>query len=182
MSLRSSKSSWGSVTVIVHWLMVLVIMGMFALGLWMTSLSYYDIWYKQGPYIHKSVGLILFSLLLFRLFWRWLNTLPLPLVSHAKWEQKLAHLVHMVLYVLLIGIMLSGYLISTADGRSIEVFNWFQIPALPLSIDQQEDTAGAAHFYLAVVLMGSVGLHALGALKHHFIDKDETLRRMLRLN
>jgi cytochrome b561 len=76
--------------------------------------------------------------------------------------------------------MVSGYLISTADGRAIEVFAQFQIPALPWSIEQQEDLAGEVHESLAWILMGLVALHALAAVKHQLIDKDATLMRMIR--
>ena len=79
-------------------------------------------------------------------------------------------------------IVLSGYLISTADGRSIEVFNWFEIPAFVTPIENQEDLAGDVHFYLASTLMVLVALHGLAALKHHFLDKDATLKRMLNPN
>jgi len=74
---------------------------------------------------------------------------------------------------------MSGYMISTADGRPISVFNWFDIPALPALIEQQEDIAGEIHFISATTLITLSLLHAAAALKHHFIDKDNTLRRML---
>ena len=92
----------------------------------------------------------------------------------------MAHAVHLLLYLLLFAIVISGYLISTADGRAIDVFGLFQVPAYPLGLEGQEDIAGAVHWYLALTLMGLTGLHAAGAVKHHFIDKDETLKRMLR--
>jgi len=74
--------------------------------------------------------------------------------------------------------MLSGYLISTADGRPISVFGWFEVPALLTSIPNQEDVAGLVHEYLAWGLVILAGLHGLAALKHHFIDRDPTLLRM----
>ena len=70
-------------------------------------------------------------------------------------------------------------MISTADGRGIEVFNWFEVPALPALIEQQEDVAGLVHYWLATSLIVLAGVHALAALKHHFINKDKTLLRML---
>jgi cytochrome b561 len=76
-------------------------------------------------------------------------------------------------------VMISGYLISTADGRAISVFGWFEVPALITSIPDQEDIAGLIHEYLAWGLVIFSGLHALAALKHHFIDRDPTLKRML---
>ena len=75
--------------------------------------------------------------------------------------------------------MISGYLISTADGRGIEVFDFFVIPALGSIIENQEDLAGLVHKWLAYLLVSLATLHALAALKHHFIDKDNTLNRII---
>jgi cytochrome b561 len=102
------------------------------------------------------------------------------LPSHANWEKRLAGAVHGFLYLLLFVLMLSGYLISTADGRAIEVFGLFRVPATLTGIPNQEDLAGVVHQVLGYVLIGLVALHALAALKHHFLDRDGTLRRMLR--
>jgi len=76
-------------------------------------------------------------------------------------------------------LMISGYLISTADGRAIEVFNLISLPSLGELFTDQEDLSGIVHKYLAYALMVTVILHALAALKHHFIDRDNTLLRML---
>lgn len=75
--------------------------------------------------------------------------------------------------------IISGYLISTADERPIEVFGWFSVPSFGSFIDNQEDIAGTIHEWLAYVLIALASVHALAALKHHFIDKDNTLKRML---
>jgi cytochrome b561 len=75
--------------------------------------------------------------------------------------------------------MLSGYLISTADNRPIEVFGWFSVPATITSIPEQEDVAGLVHLVVASTLIGLVMLHAAAALKHHFIDRDRSLVRIL---
>jgi cytochrome b561 len=74
--------------------------------------------------------------------------------------------------------MFSGYLISTADGRAVDVFDWFSIPATIHGYDNQEDIAGLVHLVLAISLISLVTLHAAAALKHHFIDRDRTLLRM----
>jgi cytochrome b561 len=87
---------------------------------------------------------------------------------------------HRLLYVLIICICMSGYLISTADGRGIDVFSLFTVPALPAQFEAQEDVAGWWHFYLAWALILMVCCHALAALKHHFIDKDDVLLKMLK--
>ena len=75
--------------------------------------------------------------------------------------------------------MMSGYLISTADERGISVFGLFEVPGFGSLIDNQEDLAGVVHKYAAYLVIGLTLLHAAAALKHHFIDKDETLTRML---
>jgi cytochrome b561 len=92
-----------------------------------------------------------------------------------------AKIAHALLYLLLLITLISGYLISTADGRAIELFNLINIPALPFAIDNQEDLAGLIHFIVATILISLAAIHAIAALKHHFIDKDITLKRMLAL-
>ena len=84
-----------------------------------------------------------------------------------------------LLYGLLFALMISGYLISTADGKSIDVFGLFAVPAIISDIPNMEDVAGKVHWYLALLLISLTGLHTLAALKHHFIDEDQTLRKML---
>jgi cytochrome b561 len=90
-----------------------------------------------------------------------------------------AHLGHLFIYVDLFLVMTAGYLISTADGVGIPVFGLFEVPALVSGIEDQAELAGTVHLYLAWVLVIFAGLHGLAALKHHFIDRDATLVRML---
>ena len=178
MSLKNSEHNYGWLAVVLHWLVAVVVAGLFALGFWMVDLSYYDEWYRKGPDLHRSIGLILFAVVVFRLLWRFINTSPRPLASHKRWEVVSAHVAHSLLYVLMFVAMVSGYLITTADGSSISVFGLFDVPSLTGRVKGMEDTAGAVHYWSTWALVGLAGLHALGALKHHFIDRDETLRRM----
>ncbi|MDG4867444.1 cytochrome b [Guyparkeria sp. 1SP6A2] len=178
MQWRNTKSAYGVVGIALHWLVALVVVGMFALGLWMTDLTYYDPWYRQAPAIHKAVGILLFLVVFGRLLWRWAN--PSPHVEGSRLERWAAHAVHRSLYALLFALMIAGYLISTADGSPIDVFGWFQVPATLTDVPNQEDVAGVVHLWLAwTVILLSAG-HTLAALKHHFINRDGTLRRMLR--
>jgi len=176
--LKNRRDRYGVVHVAIHWLMAIVIVGMFALGLWMVELDYYDEWYKKAPDLHRSIGVLVLLALMLRLAWKLWNVRPTPLPSHARWEQVGAEVAQWAMYALVPLIALSGYLISTADGRSVSVFGWFEIPATLTSIDNQEDISGEVHFWLAVALISVAGIHALAALKHHFIDRDATLRRM----
>src|SRR5690606_34293333 len=101
-----------------------------------------------------------------------------PLARRGLWTRLPAKAGHGFLYLCLFAVMIAGYLISTADGRPIEVFGLFQVPALVTGIPNQEDVAGLVHEYLAWALVIFAGLHGLAALKHHFFDRDATLMRM----
>ena len=177
--LRNSEKSWGWVSILFHWLIALVVLGLFFLGLWMVELTYYDDWYRYAPYIHKSVGISLFLFVLLNLLWKTINTKPASILTHSDFEKRASRIAHASLHILLVLIMLSGYLISTADGRPIDVFGLVEIPAMISGVDKQEDIAGIIHLTLAISLMVVVVVHAGGALKHHYIDKDSTLKRML---
>jgi cytochrome b561 len=179
MRWRNDSNGYGLVAVSLHWLVALTVIGQFGLGLWMRSLGYYDTWYRLGPWWHKGIGVMLCAVLVLRLVWRWSNPRPAHLPSHKPYERLAAGFAHALLYLLLFAIILSGYLISTADGRGLEVFDWFTIPATLSGLEQQEDIAGEIHLCLAWAVIGLAALHALAALKHHFIDRDTTLIRML---
>lgn len=179
MPAKNTRSRYGWVSVGIHWLMAMVVIGMFALGIWMRQLSYYDPWYQDGPTIHKSIGVLLFILLLARIGWRSINIRPNDDPILKKWERTTAHLTHFAMYGLMLMLMTAGYLISTADGRQIEVFNLFSVPATVQGIENQEDIAGEIHEILAWTLILLAGVHALAALKHHFINRDSTLLKML---
>ena len=179
MQLRNSSSRYGLVGMVLHWGVAAVVYGLFALGLWMVGLGYYDTWRKAGPDLHKSIGITLFAIMLIRIVWRLLSPPPATLASYGKWTRIGAHFGHMFLYVGLFAVMFVGYLISTADGVGIPVFDLFEVPALISGLPDQAETAGWIHLYLAWVLVVFSGLHGLVALKHHFIDRDVTLKRML---
>ncbi len=178
--MRNTKNSYGWIARSLHWLVALAASGLFGLGLYMVELTYYDPAYKTFPHWHKSVGILIALLMVMRLVWRLLSVIPGPVPGGKPWEHKAASLVHFVLYALPFALFISGYLISTADGRSIFVFDLFEVPALLPPSKGMEDLAGLVHQIIAWSLAGLVGLHALAALKHHFLDKDRTLVRMLK--
>ncbi len=178
--LKNSEQGYGLVAITLHWLMAVTVIGLFALGLYMVELSYYDAWYKGSLDLHKSVGVSLAIVLILRLAWRISQPKPQSLAQNTL-QKRAASAVHLLLYVLLVALVMSGYLISTADGRAIDVFGFFEVPALGSFVENQEDLAGDIHFYLAWTLIIAVAVHALAALKHHFINRDRTLVRMLKV-
>lgn len=178
MQVRNTSSRFGLVSVVLHWLVALAVFGLFGLGYYMVDLGYYDPWYRKGPDIHRSIGILLFIVMLGRLAWRWGNRTPAPLATHKRWEVLTAHATHGLLYLLIFVAMVSGYLISTADGSAIDVFGWFRVPSVTGQIKGLEDSAGAVHYWSTWALVLLAITHALAALKHHIFDRDQTLRRM----
>jgi cytochrome b561 len=180
MKLRNDKARYGWVAIGLHWLVALAVFALFGLGLYMVDLGYYDPWYRSAPNLHRSVGLTLLAVVLIRVTWRVLSPPPAPLASHHRWEQAGARLAHWGLLGLLLVAMISGYLISTADGAGIPVFGLFEVPSVTGRRSGLEDSAGLVHYWSTWALVVLAGLHGLAALKHHFIDRDATLKRMLR--
>ncbi|MDX1367655.1 cytochrome b [Pseudomonas sp.] len=178
MQWRNTPSHYGLISIALHWLVAVVVFGLFGLGYWMVGLDYYSSWYKTAPDLHKSIGILLFVVMLGRMLWRLLSPPPVSLPSHDRLTRLGARFGHAFLYLGLFVLMMSGYLISTADGRGIGVFGLFEVPATITSIPNQEDVAGLVHEYLSWALVIFAGIHALAALKHHFVDRDRTLTRM----
>lgn len=174
---RDTADTYGQLSILLHWLIAGVVSGLFALGLWMVGLDYYDAWYHRAPALHKGIGVLLLGVMLLRAAWRCGN--PQPRLSGTPLQRGLARAMHRSLYGLLFAVIISGYLISTADGRPVDVFGLMQLPATLSGLEQQEDIAGIFHKVLAMLMMALAALHALAALKHHLIDHDRTLLRML---
>ena len=130
--------------------------------------------------LHKSVGLTILVLTLARLGWRVINpALPLP-SEMPRWQRLLARGTHVAFYLILIGLPLGGWAASSAAGREIEWFGLFNWPLLP--IDGGREVAGRfmdMHRAGAKLMYGLLFLHVAGALKHHFVDRDNVLHRMI---
>lgn len=175
--LFNSKDSYGAIAKVFHWVMALIILGLVFVGLYMVTLPYTP--QKVEIYVlHKSFGFLVLFLVLARLFWRFINIKPSPHDNHKKWEVVLAKLAHVFLYVAMIGMPLSGWLMSSAGEYPVPFFGL----TMPDIVSKNPDLAkamGAAHSVLAYMLIIAIGLHAMGAFKHYFIDRDTTLKRMI---
>lgn len=176
MRFKNTKDNYGFVAIIFHWASAVFATGLFASGLWMTSLNYYSPWYHTVPPLHKAFGLMFAALILGRLAWKGLTASPEPIGS--KLEKKAATVAHAVLYLLLGVLFVSGYVIATSGGKPVSIFGIFEVPAL-FTAKGAEITAGKIHLFTAWSLTLMVLLHAAAAIKHHFINKDAVLIRML---
>lgn len=128
--------------------------------------------------LHKSFGMTVLGLVILRLIWRFIHPPPPPLASHAPWEKILSKLVHLLLYLAMIGMPVSGWVMTSAAEYPVNFFGLFDIPMIAPKDEGLAGLAAELHEYFAFMLYAAIGLHFLGAAKHHIIDKDITLRRM----
>lgn len=161
-----------------HWVMAVLIFGALAMGFYMQGLPFSPgklQWYSW----HKWLGVSLFCLVLLRLLWRFTHRPP-ALPGHMSGLERLAaHLGHIALYGLMLAIPLSGWLMSSAKGIPTV---WFGVLPLPDLLDKNKEVGDALqtlHMVLNLTLLGVLLGHVGAALKHHFINKDEVLIRIL---
>ncbi|HYD28203.1 cytochrome b [Brevundimonas sp.] len=174
------RNRYSTVSLILHWLIAALVVAQIVL------IQAHEA--TDGPIsrefvnLHKSVGLGILVLTLVRLGWRIANpAIPLP-AGTPRWQKLAARATHGLFYVFLIAMPLVGWAASSAAGREIIWFGLFEWPALP--IGGGRETAGRLmdlHELAAKLLIALVVLHILGALKHHFIDRDNVLHRMIPL-
>ena len=180
MQVRNTKTAYGLISILLHWLMAVLLIGLYLLGDYMVDLSYYNPWYKSLPELHKSIGMVVAMLLLLRLVWNYSQRRPDPVSSDgAPILERLAKLGHLALYGLMVAMVVSGYLISTAKGHGIYVFDFIEIPAVLAVDNDRGKLAEKIHEYATLGFMLLVIGHALAALIHHLYFKDKTLARMV---
>ena len=180
-TLRNNQDQYGWVSITLHWTLAIVLIAMYFVGDYMVELDYYDTWYHRAPQIHKEVGVVIGMLMVFRLLWNTLQVTPQHVGEDKAYVKFLAKAAHFILYFLVFLLVISGYLISTAKGQGIDVFGLFELPAfLPDNKDRGE-LAGQIHEWIGLGFMALIALHTFAALLHHFVFKDRTLKRMLKV-
>lgn len=177
MQIKNSAQRYGAFAIILHWLVAMLVIALLSIGLYMTSLPDGDPkweWYS----LHKSLGISVFVLAIVRLIWRYRNIQP-AMPPGLKWyEIKLAHLTHTMFYVALLVLPISGYVDSSAGGYHLA---WFGID-IPLLIPENKallEFSEAFHTTVAYMLIGLLAMHLAAVAKHHFLLKDDVLKRML---
>lgn len=165
-------------TRILHWLIAVHMIGLIALGWWMIDLTYYSAWYNLAPFLHKAFGIIVFVLGLALLIYRNIRSAPEALSNHTRMEIVASKIAHWILFAAVITIPVSGYIFTTATGEGISIFGLFSVPSLFPVSDGVRDLAIDFHIYASYGLLVVIAAHMAGALKHHFVDRDRTLRRM----
>lgn len=170
-----------STAIALHWLMAVLIVGTFFLGLTMadmpgitpTKLKYFN-W-------HKWLGVTIFLLAVLRALWRLTHPAP-PLPSGIpQWQKLVSAMTHSLLYVLIFAVPLSGYFYSLAAGFKVVYLGVLPLPVLMDANPELKPIFKEVHVWLNMGMAALVALHVGAALKHHFFDRDTVLRRMLPL-
>ena len=179
MLIKNTLEHYGVVTKLLHWSIALLIIAMTALGIYMVELTYYDRYYNLSLETHKALGILVLELAILKLLWVCFETSPGAAAGMKMWEKAAAKAMHVTLYTMMVLIPISGYAISTSDGKTVSFFGWYEVPAWLPPIDNLNQIASSIHYWLAYITIGLVGGHIAAALKHQLVDKDGTLRRML---
>lgn len=190
--MKDSTTHYGQISRCMHWLLALLIIAQFSLVFvftWIASEdsggSHHHEHQAAGLHetlmmLHKSVGLLILLFGLALIIWR--VTQPKPsLQEHPVWQRLLARVVHFVIYAVIIAQPVFGALMVTSNGQSMPFFGLFSIPAFIALGEQAGSTLGALHAFTGwwIVLI-ALALHITGSLFHHFVHKDDVLKRMWR--
>lgn len=177
----TQTDQYTSVAKTLHWIIALMIIVQIPAGIVMHNLAFSDTKFLMYQ-MHKSFGLVVLMLSLFRLYWRLTHKVP-PLPDGMKgWEKAAARFTHVAFYALIIGIPLTGWLMVSASTTGIptKLFFVLPVPHFPVPVSEAlEATFAGLHELLAKATIGLIVLHIGAAMKHHFVERDRTLLRMV---
>lgn len=177
--MRSDAVSWGLAARGFHWVMALLIVGMLVLG--HTMVEYPMSVAKLKLYAwHKSIGVTVLFLLILRVLWRLVDRRPDLPDGMSQAGRRAALGAHLLLYLLMLLVPLSGLLINTASGFPLNVFGWFKVPPLMATDEQLQAIGEWAHVIAGNLLAALVIAHVAAALHHQFVRRDGLLKRMWR--
>jgi cytochrome b561 len=178
MLIRNTSERFGLVARTLHWLTLVLLIGSFSLAVSMVNMPFSPRKLEFYSW-HKWVGVTIFLLVLLRLGWRLANPVPQQPSGQQQWQRRLAGLSHAALYAILIVMPITGWIMSSALNLPVVYLGLVHIPS-PFGVDRAlGETMKVVHLSLAVALLVLVTIHALAALYHHLVLRDDVLRRML---
>lgn len=176
MDVKNTTERYGSVSLWLHWVMALLIIAMLTAGLVMTEMENSPL-RGQIYWLHKSTGVLILFLMLLRIAWRLINAVP-SLSSLPAWERISARTVHWLFYILLVLMPLFGWLMSSAADRRVSFYGLFTLPALVAPNEAMAGFYSQGHTIIGYSIIVLICIHTLAAIKHHWIDKNNIMRRM----
>ncbi len=179
---KNSLHNYGFIAICFHWLSVLGVTAIFALGVYMIDLDYYHPWYHSAPKTHSNFGLILAVVIALRFGWRTINMRLIKSNTQSSRNYQLTHSVHIGLYILLVCVLVSGYIMAAMDDNLSHWFGILQFPRLEGIDESRIDFIGKLHHWTSWALVALASAHGFAALYHHIILKDGTLWRMIPYN
>ena len=174
----TTVKTYGTVSKILHWLIGIAIIGMLIIGYTMTDMPNSPLKWKLF-FWHKAMGFTILWLAAVRLWWRLKNPVPALPNSMPKWQVFLSDVTLWILYALMFIMPLSGLMLTIMGGYSVDYFGLFTIPAISKGETELSQIGLMIHTYGAYTIIGLIIFHILGGLYHHFIRKDNVLKRML---
>jgi cytochrome b561 len=177
----SSPASYTKVAIAMHWLIALLIFLNVGVGIYMEGFPKSAPGHDAVLFYHASIGSLIFMLAVVRLIWRSTHRPPGLPASIASWQQTAAHTLHWVLYSLMLLVPLTGYMHRMAGGHPISFFGLGYLPVLIGKSEPLRLLTDTLHVCLVWVLCILVVGHIAAALKHRLIDRDDVLKRMLRV-
>jgi cytochrome b561 len=167
-----------STAIALHWLIGAMILISIAVGLYMTGLKLSPEKLKLYNW-HKWAGVTIFMLVVIRLVWRLFHAAPPLPASIPVWQRRIAAATHLLFYALMFAIPLSGWLMSSAKGFQTVYFGVIPLPDLLGKNEDLGERLEQVHQLLSYILITAVAAHTASALRHHFIARDDVLRRIL---
>lgn len=173
-----NKTKYTPLAILFHWLTALGIFVCFPLGLYMSDLALSPRKLQLISY-HKWLGVTIFAILVFRIIWRFFHQPPALPESMPAWQITASNLTHIALYFFMIAVPLSGWIMSSAKGFTTVYLGIFPLPDLISKDTVLAESLVDVHEFLNYALLLLVLLHIAAAIKHHFINHDSVLVRML---
>ncbi|GDY25621.1 cytochrome b [Agarivorans sp. Toyoura001] len=175
MNVKNNSTQFGLVSKLIHWLMAALIIALVAIALYMDTLP-------RGAEkselfsLHKGLGVIALASIFLRIIWHRITKVPSPIGEGIK--LKMAHAGHLALYLLMLAMPISGMIMSLAGGHAINFFDLFTIAGFAEKNEWLNGIASEVHYYAAQALYVTLAAHVGAALYHHFLLKDDTIKRM----
>lgn len=176
---ESMQQRYTYTAMLFHWLVAVLVVAAFTLGLVMTDIPGLTPTKLRYFSWHKWIGVTVLMLAVLRVLWRLFHPSPAYPDTMARWQQSAANGLHILLYLLIFAVPLSGYFYSLASGVPVVYLGLIELPVLIDANPGLKPVLKGVHYWLNMLLAGSVGVHVAAALKHQFVDRDGVLRRML---